>query len=76
MCDISNNDDIVIVVAIPHPSMTRTSVLNNPNKDANPEWIPILLVPTGLQRKILRHLCTTENASYETLTKIGKLTLP
>jgi hypothetical protein len=48
-------------------------VLNNRNKDANLRRIPVLLVPTELQRRILCHLCTFENASYETLTKeIGR----
>lgn len=37
------------------------------------ERVPIILVPTELQRKILRHICMTANAGYESLTRdIGR----
>ena len=42
-------------------------------EDSLRQDIPIIIVPTDLQRKILHHLCTSINASYETLTKeIGR----
>jgi hypothetical protein len=42
-------------------------------EDSLRQSIPILLVPTELQRKILYHVCTIDNVNYETLTEeIGR----
>lgn len=69
MLGICHNIHINIVGGVQHPTMTRKSFLKKPNKDANLQRIPFLLSPTDLQRKILLHLCTTENATYESLIK-------